>query len=102
MDRDVCNTFKSIMTRHGQNVKENLVSYVQSVIKYGILDADTISATREAEDLKKDPDGKVYNSFSELLKDVGADKDEQRNFKYHIVSVPAFKKDIKTAKKTGL
>lgn len=76
MDRDVYNTFKSIITRHGQNVKESLVGYMQSVIKYDIPNADTILAIREVEALKKDPDKKIYNSFSELLEDVGEDDDE--------------------------
>ena len=44
MDRDVYNAFKSIITGNGENVKGNIVRYMQSVIDYGIPNAETIAA----------------------------------------------------------
>lgn len=74
MDRNVYNTFKSIVSKQGQNVKGNIVRYMQSVIQYNTPNADTILAIREAEDLKKNPNKKVYNSFSEVLEELESDE----------------------------
>lgn len=76
MDRDVYNTFKSIVCKHGQNVKGNIVNYMKSVIQYEIPNADTIMAIHEVETLKKDANKKVYSSFNELLEDMETDDDE--------------------------
>ena len=70
MDRDIYNAFKSIVSKHGDNVKGNIVKYMKSVIRYNITNADTILAIQEVQDLKKDPNKKVYNSFSEVLEDL--------------------------------
>ena len=70
MDRNVYNAFKSIVSNHGQNVEENIVRYMQSVIQYGSSNVDTILAIQEVETLKKDPNKKVYGSFSEVLEDL--------------------------------
>ena len=35
MDRDIYNAYKSIVVMNGENVKENLVKYMKSVIEYG-------------------------------------------------------------------
>ncbi len=73
MDRDVYNTFKSIITKHGENVKGNIVKYMQSVIKYDTPNVDTILAIQEVQALKKDANKKVYNSFSEVLEELDND-----------------------------
>ena len=70
MDRDVYNTFKSIVSKQGQNVKGNIVKYMQSVIQYDTPNADTILAIQEVENLKKDPNKRIYNSFSEILEEL--------------------------------
>ena len=70
MDRDTYNTFKSIVSRHGENVKGNIVRYMQSVIKYDTPNADTILAIQEVQALKKSPDKKVYANFSEILEEL--------------------------------
>ena len=36
MDREVYNAFKSIITRNGENVKGNIIRYMQNVIAYEI------------------------------------------------------------------
>ena len=74
MDRNIYNMYKSIVSKHGQNVKGNLVEYMQSVIRYDTPNADTILAIREVEALKKDPGKKVYNSFSEVLEEMTDDE----------------------------
>lgn len=73
MDRNVYNAFKSIVSRQGENVKGNIVKYMQSVIRYDTPNADTILAIQEAEILKKDPDKKVYSKFSEVLEELESD-----------------------------
>jgi hypothetical protein len=70
MDRDTYNAFKSIVSRHGENVKGNIVRYMQSVIKYDTPNADTILAIQEVQALKKSPDKKVYANFSEILEEI--------------------------------
>lgn len=74
MDRDVYNTFKSIVSKNGENVKGNIVRYMQSVIKYDTSNADTILAIQEVQQLKKDPNKKIYHSFSEVLEELDGDE----------------------------
>lgn len=74
MDRDVYNTFKSIVSKHGENVKGNIVRYMQSVIQYDTPNADTILAIQEVQALKKDPNKKIYSSFSEVLEELDTDE----------------------------
>lgn len=74
MDREVYNAFKSIVSRRGENVKGNLVNYMQSVIHYDIPNADTIMAIKEVQELKKNPDKKVYHSFSEAMEELDSDE----------------------------
>ena len=74
MDRNVYNAFKSIVSKQGQNVKGNIVRYMQSVIQYDNPNPDTILAIQEVEALKKDPNKKVYGSFSEVLEDLTDDE----------------------------
>lgn len=71
MDRDVYNAFKSIITGNGENVKGNIVRYMQSVIDYGIPNAETISAIEEVQKMKSDPKiGKTYNTVDEMMRDL--------------------------------
>lgn len=74
MDRTVYNTFKSIVTKHGENVKGNLVRYMQNVILYDTPNADTILAIKEVQELKQNPNKKVYNSFSDVLEELENDE----------------------------
>lgn len=74
MDRDVYNTFKSIVSKQGQNVKGSIVQYMQSVIKYDTPNADTILAIEEVQKLKKNPNKRIYNSFSEALEELEDDE----------------------------
>ena len=76
MDRDVYNAFKSIVSRHGENVKGNIVRYMQSVIEYDIPNDDTILAIQEVQALKNNPNKKTYGSFSEVLEELDAEDDE--------------------------
>ena len=41
-----------------------------NVINYETPNADTISAIKEVEELKKNPSNKTYASFRELLEDI--------------------------------
>lgn len=71
MDRDVYNAFKSIITRNGENVKGNIVRYMQSVIDYEIPNAETIAAIKEVQKMKSDPTiGKTYSNVEEMMRDL--------------------------------
>lgn len=70
VDRDIYNAYKSIVVKGGENVKGNLIRYMLNVINYETPNADTISAIKEVEELKKNPNKKTYASFSELLEDI--------------------------------
>lgn len=74
MDRNVYNAFKSIVSRQGQNVKGNIVEYMQNVIRYDTPNANTILAIREVETLKKDTTKKIYSSFGEVLEELENDE----------------------------
>lgn len=75
LDRDIYNTYKSIVSRNGENVKGNIVRYMQSVIQYDIPNAETILAIQEVQALKKDPNKKIYGSFSEVLEELDEEDD---------------------------
>jgi hypothetical protein len=71
MDREVYNAFKSIITRNGENVKGNIVRYMQSVINYDIPNAETIAAIEEVQKMKSDPTiGKTYSNVDEMMRDL--------------------------------
>jgi len=71
MDRNVYNAFKSIVTRNGENVKGNIIKYMQSVINYEIPNAETIAAIEEVQRIKADPSiGKTYTDVDEMIKDL--------------------------------
>ena len=71
MDREIYNAFKSVITRNGENVKGNLIRYMQSVIKYEIPNSETIAAIEEVQKMKSDPTiGKTYNNVDEMMRDL--------------------------------
>ncbi len=70
MDRDIYNQYKSIISKNGENVKGNLVRYMMNVIDLNIPNSETILAIQEIQELKKDPNKKVYNSFAEILEEL--------------------------------
>lgn len=74
MDRDVYNAFKSIVSKNGENVKGNIVRYMQSVIQYDTPNAETILAIREVQTLKQNPNKKIYGSFDEVLEELDEDE----------------------------
>ncbi len=71
MDREVYNAFKSIISRNGENVKGNIVKYMQNVVQYEIPNAETIVAIEEVQKMKADPTiGKTYNNVEEMMRDL--------------------------------
>jgi len=71
MDREVYNAFKSIISRNGENVKGNIVRYMQNVVQYEIPNAETIVAIEEVKKMKSDPTiGKTYNNVEEMMRDL--------------------------------
>lgn len=73
LDRNTYNRYKSIVAMHGENVKGNLIKYMQTVIQYGTPNAETIEAMKEADEISRDPNTKRYASFAEILAEVNAD-----------------------------
>lgn len=70
MDREVHNTYKSIISDQGENIKSNIDRYMKSVIHYETSNPDTLGAIDEVQQLKADPNKKSYGSFAELLGDL--------------------------------
>lgn len=70
LDKDLYNAYKGVVSKNGENVKGNLVRYMQNVIKYDTPNADTLEAIAEVERLKNDPNKKTYHSFAEILEDL--------------------------------
>ncbi len=71
MDRDTYDAFKSIVVKNHQNVKGNLVRYMQYVIDYGIPNAETLDAIEEVQQMKADPTiGKTYDNVDEMMRDL--------------------------------
>lgn len=71
MDREVYNAFKSIIIRNGENVKGNIIKYMQNVINYEIPNAETIAAIEEVQKMKSDPTiGKTYHNIDEMMRDL--------------------------------
>jgi hypothetical protein len=47
MDRDTYNAYKSIIVKNGENVKGNIIRYMESVIQREAPNAETIRTTQE-------------------------------------------------------
>ena len=77
MDRELYNTYKGIVAMNGENVKGNLVRYMQSVVEYRTPNADTILAMKEVKALKADTNKKTNDSFAELLREVEGEMDNE-------------------------
>ena len=70
MDRDIYNAYKSVVARNGENVKGNIVRYMQNVIQYENPNSETILAIEEVKKLKTDPHKKTFNSFAEIMREI--------------------------------
>ena len=71
MDRDTYDAFKSIVVKNHQNVKGNLIRYMQYVINYETPNAETIDAIEEVQRMKADPTlGKTYGSVDDMMGDL--------------------------------
>ncbi len=71
MDRDTYNTYKSIVTRNGENVKGNIIKYMELVIEYNTPNPETIEAIEEVQRMKADPTiGKTYDSVDDMMRDL--------------------------------
>lgn len=71
MDRDTYNTYKSIVTRNGENVKGNIIKYMELVIDYNTPNPETIEAIEEVRRMKADPTiGKTYDSVDDMMRDL--------------------------------
>ena len=92
--RDIYNAYKSIVVKGGENVKGNLIRYMLNVINYETPNADTISAIKEVEELKKIQTKKPMlhlESFQRILPIS----------KLRIVPSQKFNRDVKLAIKRG-
>lgn len=71
MDRELYNTYKSIVASNGENVKGNIVRYMQNVIRYETPNAETIQAIEEVQRMKADHSiGKTYANVDEMIKEL--------------------------------
>ncbi len=70
LDRDIYNAYKSVIVANGENVKGNIVNYMQSVIEFKTPNAETILAIKEVQELKANPNKKTYSCFDEILAEL--------------------------------
>lgn len=71
LDMDIYNSYKSIVIGCGENVKGNLIRYMENVIDYGTSNPKTIEAIREVEKMKADSElGKSYDNVDETISEI--------------------------------
>lgn len=70
MNRDLYNDYKRLVVSSGDNVKGNLISYMKTVVRYGIPNAETLDAIAESDEIRSDPDRKTYGSFEDILREI--------------------------------
>ena len=71
MDRQTYNEFKSIVVRHGENVKGNIIKYMMNVIASNTPNPETIEALEEVKAMKKNPSlGKSYHDANAMMRDI--------------------------------
>jgi len=71
MNRDLYNQYKSIIVRNGNNVKGDLVRYMQNVIAKETPNAETLAALKEVELMKANPEKyKGYTDIDEMIGDL--------------------------------
>jgi len=82
MDSDIKKKAQKIFAELGLDTTTAINIFLRQVIRTNGLpfevkidspNNDTLETIKEIEELKNDPDKKVYSSFSELLKDVNGD-----------------------------
>ena len=73
MNRNLYNTYKNVVVHHDQNVKGNLVRYMQSIVQHGLPNIET-SATVEILDATPDTvtcsfslDRNLYNDYKSIV-----------------------------------
>lgn len=64
VDRELYNTYKSIVVADGQNVKGNLTQFMRDVIAYETPNAETIAAVAEVEAMKAEP--AAYKGYTDV------------------------------------
>ena len=74
MERELYNAYKNFIIQNGQNVKGNLVRYMKDIVENGIPNPETFNAIQEVQALKKNPNKKVYKSFSEVLEELESEE----------------------------
>ena len=71
LDRETYDAYKSIVVKNHQNIKGNLIRYMQYVIDYETPNAETIDAIEEVQRMKADPTlGKTYGSVDDMMGDL--------------------------------
>ncbi len=71
MDREVYDAYKSVVVKNHENVKGNLIRYMNDVIQYGISNSSTIAAIKEVEEMKANPSvGKSYTDVDLMMEDL--------------------------------
>ena len=68
LDRETYDAYKSIVVKNHENVKGNLIRYMQYVIDYETPNAETIDAIEEVQRMKADPTlGKTYDNVDDMM-----------------------------------
>lgn len=71
VDKDLYETYKSIVSAEGKYVKGDLVKHMVDVIKSEIPNAETLEAIKEVKKMKENSSlGKVYSNSDEMFADI--------------------------------
>lgn len=68
--KELYKEYEEIVRGYGESVNDNIISYMQNVVRYETPNAETIEAMEEVERIRKSPYKKTYASFAEILKEI--------------------------------
>lgn len=82
MDENLKKNMEQVCNELGMNMTTAFTIFAKKMtrehripfeVSAGIPNAETIKAIEEVEEMRKDPNKRLYNSFSEILKEVESD-----------------------------
>lgn len=73
IDKELYEAYEEIVRGYGESVNDNIISYMENVVRYETPNAETIEAMEEVARIRKSPYKKTYKSFAEILEELKAE-----------------------------
>lgn len=70
VDKELYEAYEEIVRGYGESVNDNIISYMENVVRYETPNAEIIEAMEEVEGIRKSPYKKIYASFAEILEEL--------------------------------